>query len=175
VSAAEQDEWPDPGAFVPGHPEVYVRKVWGEGDTAAFEHCGWPDHLIAAGVATETMLQARGNGVAAKAARLDGDGDRCYISSWHRSREGTLARYFKIRRTKKVTRIDRLPGAREAMQAARAWHKWYAQREELYRRKRLEAEREFRRQFALDTDGDDMIPEAVQHQVDELLQRFMRP
>jgi hypothetical protein len=144
--ASDQREEPLWYATVPGFAQVEVRYLAGWGrdpDLVVAEYCGTAENLVAAGVATTTMLDRRVR-AGRHRERVDQDGDRFQLVRYWRStvdgKECVPYRYFRLRRLKPKGRAAGLPGINAAIAAYNRWLKWRAaegQDTQLFRVKEL--------------------------------------
>jgi hypothetical protein len=104
-------------AAVPGFPaiNVYYSEHRPEESTGHVKvsvlYYGWPEDLIAAGIATAEMLGPKVKG----RKRIDADGDAFSVSWYWRLKNGQPQYYYKLLRRKDAERLDTLPGARAAV------------------------------------------------------------
>ncbi len=154
---------PDHFVTLPSGVTVY----WCRPGSSAVEYLGWPDDLIAAGLMLQEWLQPTGK-------RLkDQDGDRVTVTRYWRLKDGQPdgqpARYCKVLRVKPMAATLRLPGAALALEALKAYHRWFNRRDDIVRGFR-------RRPSSTENDSPDLeMPLNVQRDVTQLLEKFKRP
>jgi hypothetical protein len=120
--------WP---ARVTGFSSVEVYYTAYEDLPPSLEYCGRAEDLIASGAATDAMLvinPPRGPRV----RRVDQEGDPFRILRYWRSGEGGSEcppyRWYRLTRIKPLERLERLPGAQEAIATRTTWDEWFERR-----------------------------------------------
>jgi hypothetical protein len=128
MSAAAAQDKPRGFAYVPGFPDLEVHY---QAYQSGMCYCGTAEDLIAAGVATASML-AINPPIGKRARRVDPDGDAFHLKRYWRSSKGGYEcppyRYFQLIRLKPESRAAELPGAHQAVAAYNELESWWAEK-----------------------------------------------
>jgi hypothetical protein len=138
----ELGEEPAGGFTVPGYSDLYAVWEWNsDPGVTCIHYSGWPEGLIALGVATRELLTPTGR------PRCDATGYPFRFTRRWKERGASVQRYYKVQRFVSTAHLERLPWARDAVEAherKEAWTQAYIARISI----ELREEEERRRQIA---------------------------